>query len=96
MEIISVYEAMTGSGLLSEDRNVFNDGLPPKHIGYFLREEDARALGDVRHHHMATADGGKTGYLVKSTRIWTTDLDSARRVRALAKLTLEDRAVLGL
>ena len=78
-----------------------------RHLGYFLRKEDAEALGkgmgamgsstQPSEHQMATTDG-VTGYLVASTarvRV-NTSVEDARRKLAISKLSDEDLDALGL
>ena len=78
-----------------------------RHLGYFLRKEDAETLGkgmgamgsstQPSEHQMVTTDG-VTGYLVASTarvRV-NTSVEDARRKLAISKLSDEDLDALGL
>ena len=101
MRLVSVYSAREALDK-TEDRG------GSRHLGYFLRKEDAEAISkgmgamvgsstQPSEHQMVTTDG-VTGYLVASTvrvRV-NTSVEDARRKLALSKLSDEDLQALGL
>jgi len=100
LRLVTVYSAREALDK-TEDRG------GSRHLGYFLRKEDAEALGkgmgamgsntQPSEHQMATTDG-VTGYLVASTarvRV-NTSVEDARRKLAISKLSDEDLDALGL
>lgn len=100
MRLVSVYSAREALDK-TEDRG------GSRHLGYFLRKEDAEAISkgmgamgsstQPSEHQMVTTDG-VTGYLVHSSALIgvNTSVADARRALALSKLSDEDLEALGL